>query len=65
MVDENSGPPEAGRPVELPEIPKKPLPQVLDAMEVNIRAATEAVRVAQEAVTEAARATTKASGETS
>lgn len=49
MVSENVGPPEAGRPEEAPKILTKPLPQILDEMDGNIRAAAEAARRAQEA----------------
>ncbi len=49
MVDENIGPPEAREPEKPPEILTKPLPQILDDMEGNIRAAAEAARRAQEA----------------
>ena len=42
-------PEEVERPEETPEIMTKPLPQILDEMEANIRAAAEAARKAEEA----------------
>jgi len=37
MVNKNFGPPEANRPEKPPKILTKPLPQILDEMEENIR----------------------------
>lgn len=51
MVNENIESPNVDRPVEPPKILTKPLPQILDEMEANIReAADAATKVAEEAV---------------
>jgi membrane protein involved in colicin uptake len=66
MVNRNSMPPEERRPEEAPKIMQKPLPQILDEMDENIRAAAEAARRAEEAARaakESAKAATKASTE--
>jgi len=64
MANENVGPAESRQPEKPPTILTKPLPQILDDMDGNIRAAAEAARRAQEAAKaarEAAGAATKAS----
>ena len=48
------------RPLETPEIMTKPLPQILDEMEANIRAAAAAAKKAEEAAKAAAEGKTKA-----
>jgi hypothetical protein len=59
VVNENIEPRDEERPAEPPKILTKPLPQILDEMESNIRSAAEAARKAEEA----AGAATKTSGE--
>ena len=49
MVTKRVRAPDEERPEETPEIMTKPLPQILDEMEANIRAAAEAARKAEEA----------------
>ena len=64
MVNENMMPPEENRAEEPPKILTLPLPQILDEMEGNIRAASAAARKAEEAARAArgaAGAATKAS----
>ena len=53
MDNENVERPDTGNPEEAPKILTKPLPQILDEMEDNIRAAAEAARSAKEASREA------------
>ena len=53
MVNENVGPTESRQPEKSSAILTKPLPQVLDDMDGNIRAAAEAARKAQEAANRA------------
>ena len=47
MVNENVMPPEEDQPEERPKVLTLPLPQILDEMEGNIRAAAEAVALAE------------------
>ncbi len=66
MASENTGSSEAMKKENSPNILTKPLPQILDEMDKNIRAAAEAARRAQEAAKvarEAAGDSTKASKE--
>ena len=49
MVNENVRRPKATGPEERSKILTKPLPQILDEVDDNIRAATEAARRAEEA----------------
>ena len=49
MVNENTARAEARKPEEAPKILTKPLPQILDEMDQNIRVAAEAATRAEEA----------------
>ena len=53
MVDENLRPREEKNPDEGPKILTKPLPEILEEMENNIKAAAEASRKAEQAAKEA------------
>ena len=66
MADENTGLPNVEKTEKSPQVPVKPLPQVLAEIEDNIRTAINAAKKAEEAAKlakQASAATAKAAGE--